>query len=437
MMKLRAWWSRLFLEERPSVSLSLFRIAVAITVGCHMIPSLLELSDNYLPATAFKELNPSFFPLWALRLVQASPAWVVFACVGLFALAWCCFFIGLRAQLSCLVMTASCYYFYALNSLHIGTLSFDILLVTLSLMWVTNYHGDWLSVDSVLRGDPAGYTRLRPFFIQRLLQLQIAWTFWYTALRKITIDGNWLTDNPYYYLMPYPPMGVVRDFPFRPWLAQHPGLCYAIGIGVMIGEFSLPVLLWIRKTRGFGLALGMLFHVLLLVTLHVPTIFFFLFPPQLCLFIDPERIVDWIDHRRALQAKRGRGTLLYDGRCGFCQASVKRLVAMDPFGYLDPVDFHTVPDLARLHPSLTSERCHSRMQLIAPSGRLSEGFFVVRRLSLKLPMLWPLSPWFFLPGSGWIGQRVYDWVARHRYLFHVSRSCKTNQCAVSTDSPNA
>ena len=47
---LQAWWHRAFLAERPSCSLSLFRIAVAVTVGCHMIPSLLELEDNYLPA---------------------------------------------------------------------------------------------------------------------------------------------------------------------------------------------------------------------------------------------------------------------------------------------------------------------------------------------------------------------------------------------------
>src|SRR3990167_6502522 len=99
-MNLRAWWFRLFLEERPSVSLSLFRIAVAITVGCHMIPSLLELQDNYLPATAFTEFNPSLFPMWALQLVQASPAWVVLVFVGIFFLSWSCFLIGLRAQLS-------------------------------------------------------------------------------------------------------------------------------------------------------------------------------------------------------------------------------------------------------------------------------------------------------------------------------------------------
>ena len=433
-MRVREWWYRAFLIERPSLELSFFRIAVAITVGCHMIPTLLHLQDNYL-ATAFKEQNASFFPLWALRLVAQSPDWLVVAFVILFAVSWCGFLIGYKSQLSCILMDLSCYYFYALNALHIGTLSFDILLVTLSLMCATGDHGDWLSVDSFLRGDPLAYKRPRPFFIQRLLQLQIVWTFWYTALSKITIGGNWLTDNPYYYLMHYPPSGAVRNFPFRDVLGQHPALCYAMGIGVLMFEFSIPVLLFIRKTRPIGLASGILFHLLLLATLHVPTIFFFLFPPQLLLFVEPETVVRWIERRRARWAGRGRERLLYDGGCGFCLASVKRLAVLDVFGRVELIDFHSVAALAALHPDLTPQKCHSRMQLVEPSGRLSEGFLAFRRLCLKLPLFFPIVPLLYLPGAGWVGQRAYDGVARRRFLFHSSRLCETNQCGVSQREP--
>ena len=429
MMKLRELWYQLFLVERPSVSLSLFRLAVAVTVGCHMIPSFLQLEDNYL-STAFKETNGSFFPLWALHLVAQSPDWLVRLFVALFLASWACFFLGFKSQVSCLVMTASCYYFYALNSLHIGTLSFDILLVTLSLMWVSGYHGDACSVDSLIRAEPKPYARLRPFFIQRLLQLQIAWTFFYTGLSKVTAGGNWLTDNPYYHLMLYPAEGVVRQFPFRALLAQHPGVCYAIGIGVIACEFALPLLLFIRRTRWIGLAYGITFHWLLLLTLHVPTIFFFLFPPQLLLFVEPERIVEWIETRRARAASKGRAVLLYDGACGFCLGSVKRLAAVDYFGAVEPVDFHTVGDLAQVHPVLTPARCRSRMQLIEPSGRLSEGFLAFRRMALTIPLLWPFVPACYLPGAGWLGQRAYDWIAARRYLFHSTHLCQTNQCGL-------
>lgn len=428
-MKLHEWWYRAFLVERPSVSLSLFRLAVAVTVGCHMIPSFLHLEDNYL-STAFKEQNGSFFPSWALEWVARSPDWLVVAFVWLFAISWSCFLIGLRSQLSAILMGIACYYFYALNMVHIGTLSFDILLVTLSLVYVTGYHGDAFSVDSVLRADPLAYKRARPFFVQRLLQLQIAWTFWYTALGKITAGGNWLTDNPYYYLMNYPAIGVVREFPFRQLLAQHPAWCHAIGLGVVAAEFSLPFFLFIRRLRPIGLVYGMLFHILLLVTLHVPTIFFFLFPPQLLLFVEPERVVGWIEARRAAQLRTPRPILLYDGRCGFCQLSVGRLQALDCFGVIEARDFHAVPELARLHLDLTPQRCQSRLQLIEPRGRLSDGFLAFRRIARRVVLLWPVAPLLYLPGASWAGQRMYDWVARRRHLFHSGTPCQTKQCVV-------
>jgi predicted DCC family thiol-disulfide oxidoreductase YuxK len=422
-------WHRAFLEKRPSLSLGLFRVAVAFTVGCHMIPSFFHMEDNYL-STAFKTKNFSFFPIWILRLVERSPDGVVWTFVLLFYVSLATFALGLFSQASCILMTLSCYYFYALNNYHIGTLSFDILLVTLFLMCVTNAHGDFLSLDSLRRGKDGMHKRLRPYCLQRLLQLQLAWTFWYTALSKISAGGNWLTDNPYYYLMHYPPIGVVRDFPLRAWLGQHPTLCYGFGVALIVFEFTLPLLWFIPRTRLFSIALGIVFQLMLWVTLHVPTIFLFLFPPMMLLFIQPETLVRWIEKRQAVHAARGRAVLLYDGQCGFCLESVKRLRILDLFGWVDPLDFHAQPDLSRLHPSLTPERCHSEMVLLEPNGRLSGGFQAFARLTLRLPSLMWLAPLVHVPGAEWVGTRIYQWVASHRYLLHRNAMCQTNQCAV-------
>ncbi len=428
-MRLAQVWHRAFLERRPSLSLGLFRPAVAFTVGAHMIPSFFHMEDNYL-ATAFKTQNYSFFPLWILRLVGGSPDGVVWAFVVLFHLSLATFALGLWSQGSGILMTLSCYYFYALNNYHIGTLSFDILLVTLFLMCVTGYHGDFLSLDTLRRGRLRAYKRLRPFFLQRLLQLQLAWTFWYTALSKITAGGNWLTDNPYYHLMRYPTIGVVRDFPLRSWLGQHPTLCYQLGVALLAFEFTLPFLWFIPRTRQVGIALGIGFQLMLWVTLQVPTIFLLLFPPMMLLFIRPEALVRWIESRQAANAARGRAVLIYDGQCGFCLASVRRLRILDLFGWVDPVDFHTQPDLPKLHPALTPERCRSEMVLLESNGRLSGAFEAFARLCLRLPMLWWLAPFMHLPGVGWVGRRIYRWVAAHRYLLHRNPACATNQCAV-------
>ena len=203
-------WHNLFLKERSAISLSLFRMAVAFTVGAVVIPSFVHLEQNYFPG-AFKTVNPNFFPIEFINFIQKSPEWLIVTFAWVLCLSCFAMVVGFLSQLSCIIMTLSCYYFYALNAYHVSTLSWDILLVTLFLMCMTPYPGDYFSVDTFRRGKLDAYKRLRPFFIQRLLQLQIGFTFFYTALYKTTVEGNWLHDNPLYYVMNYPPGWCYQD----------------------------------------------------------------------------------------------------------------------------------------------------------------------------------------------------------------------------------
>ena len=153
-------------------------------------------------------------------------------------------------------------------------------------------------------------------------------------------------------------------------------------------------------------------------------------------FIRPETLVRWIEARRAVHAQKGRGVLLYDGRCGFCLWSVKRLRVLDLFGWVDPLDFHAQPDLARLNPALTPERCRSEMVLLEPNGRASGGFEAFARLCARLPLLMWLAPLVRAPGAAWVGTRLYRWVAAHRSFLHRGVICQTNRCAVSPPAPS-
>jgi hypothetical protein len=304
------WWDDFFLRERPSASLGLFRVAVALTVGLHVFPTLLQLRDNYL-STAFREYNPSFFTIGALEWVAGTSDGFVWVMAAVFSLSWSAYLVGFFTWPAGLVMDAACYYFYARNSLHIGTLSWDILLVVVFLMVVTPYPGDSFSIDAWRRGDRPPWRGKRPFFIQRLLQFQLASTYFYTGLHKITGEGNWLIDNPYYYLMHSPPMGVIKDFPLRGLLAQLPQSCWWIGFAVLSIELTMPVWLFWRRSRPYAIAAGFLFHVLLVATMHVPTIFFFLFPPQLLLYVEPERAVSVVGVlQRRIAVRFGIGRLL-------------------------------------------------------------------------------------------------------------------------------
>lgn len=410
-MKLKIW-NTLFLEERPSIGLSFFRIFVAWTVGLHVVPSFFHLDDNYL-STAFKTFNYNFFPAPFIDWVQKSPDALVVFFVWAFIITWFCFLIGLFSQISCILMTACCYYFYALNDFHIGTLSWDILLVTLFLMCLIPYHGDYFSMDALRRGDIDAWRRKRPFFIQRLLQLQVASTFFFTGLYKITGEGNWITGNPIYYLMNCPPQGVTKNFLLKEWMAGHPAFCHTTGLMIVATELSLPFLLFIPKTRRAAIILGLCWHILLILTLDVPAIFLFLFPAQMMLFIHPQKITDWIQAKRRINAQSPRARIIYDGECGFCRASIRVLQVMDLWGKLEYVP---------------GPKGMSEMRLDCPDGKTYAGFFAFRRLAWMLPMLYPAIPVVHFPGSGIMGPLIYRWVAHNRYIFPVFHVCTKEQC---------
>ena len=193
-------------------------------------------------------------------------------------------------------------------------------------------------------------------------------------------------------------------------------------------ELSMVVLLFYPKTRLTAIALGFIFHIVLILTLDVPAIFFFLFPPQLLLFIHPDHIIHWIEQKRMVNGLGRASKLVYDGNCQFCLASVKKLTIMDLFNTLEMVNFHAIEDIKTIHRALTKEIAHSQIHLIEPDGSLYGGFYIFRRVCFTLPMLYPLIPFVYFPGSGLIGPWVYRWIARNRYFFHFNKICRNNAC---------
>jgi len=411
-------WNRLFLIERASISLSLFRIAIALTTIFYVAPTLCHMEDNYF-SHAFRTVDPSFFPLGLIELVQKSPQWVVYLFVWIFAVSSFSFLIGFLSQISCIVMVASAYYFHTLNSFHLGsTLSWDILLVALFLMCLTAYHGDYFSIDCLLKGREEAYKRRRPFFIQRLLQLHVGFMYLYTSLYKFTAEGNWLSDNPLYYVLNYPPAGVTKAFLLRDFMMDKPELCYILGVMIVVIEFlMLPLLVW-RKTRVSAIYLGSLFQFTLLLTLDVPAILFLLFVPLLFLWIDPEHVIAWIEQKRTFNRSAGQLPLIFDGQCGFCRKSLRIIKIMDLYDIVKPIDFRTCDDLSRFHRDLTPELASQRVYFIEPNGVLFGGFHAFRRLCFYLPMAYPLLLIMYFPGMGILGPLVYTWIARSRKLLN-------------------
>ena len=124
----------------------------------------------------------------------------------------------------------------------------------------------------------------------------------------------------------------------------------------------------------------------------------------------------------------GKGVVLYDGDCGFCQQSVRLLKGLDWFRTLH---FQSARDTAHLPASevpLDPGKMLDEMHVLTPDRRTAHaGFAAFRWIAWRLPLTAPLAPLMYLPGVLWAGTRAYRWVARNRFNLVP---CANNACAV-------
>lgn len=116
--------------------------------------------------------------------------------------------------------------------------------------------------------------------------------------------------------------------------------------------------------------------------------------------------------------------VIYDGQCGFCVRALKVCRAFDVRGALRFHDANARQQVHTLFPELLHADFDNAMFAVASDRRVTRGFFAFRRILWESPLMWPLLPLFYVPGTGWIGPKVYAWVARNRGRF----GCVTDVC---------
>ena len=107
--------------------------------------------------------------------------------------------------------------------------------------------------------------------------------------------------------------------------------------------------------------------------------------------------------------------LLYDASCAFCTASSKQALRLVPAGTLELLDVNdaSVQERYRVNP----EAAQREMHLVRSNGRVSKGAHAARDILRLSRWAWPLANFWRIPGFSWVADRVYAWVAVHRYLF--------------------
>jgi|SRR5579863_2294293 len=125
-------------------------------------------------------------------------------------------------------------------------------------------------------------------------------------------------------------------------------------------------------------------------------------------------------------------TVLYDGNCGLCRASVARLRRIDRGGRIELLDLHD-PSVSARFPQVNREEALRLMQAVDPAGNVYSGVDAWARVGLALPgwkfIAWPL----LVPGIHFGATKIYMWVARNRYRWN-RELCADGSCAVHTGS---
>jgi predicted DCC family thiol-disulfide oxidoreductase YuxK len=128
-------------------------------------------------------------------------------------------------------------------------------------------------------------------------------------------------------------------------------------------------------------------------------------------------------------------TVLYDGNCSLCRASVARLRRMDRGSRVAQLNLHD-PEAATRFPQVDREEAMRLMQAVDSRGRVFSGADAWARIGLALPG-WNLIAWLLLvPGVHFIARLVYAWIARNRYRWNRDL-CEDGSCALHTgDQPH-
>ena len=120
-------------------------------------------------------------------------------------------------------------------------------------------------------------------------------------------------------------------------------------------------------------------------------------------------------------------TVLYDGQCEICQASVAWLHTLDKRGLVEcrPIVPEELPQLAS---SLRIDDCLRQLHVVAPDGKILVGWDAVSALARLFRPTWVIGALGQVPPFRWLGRMAYGFVAANRYSLS---KCRGGACRVA------
>jgi predicted DCC family thiol-disulfide oxidoreductase YuxK len=236
----------------------------------------------------------------------------------------------------------------------------------------------------------------------RLVQLQMVILFFFSGVEKIRGDEWWNGDAVW---LAFTTTEFYNDVMLAV-LARQYWLAAVGTYATILIEIAYPFLIWQRRTRPFMLVAAVLLHLSFFFLLGLVYFSFMMIMGHMS-FLRPE----WLARLRAWwDRKIGDMEMIYDGRCGFCVRSMAWLLAFDGLRQIKIRNFRTDPS-----PVVTDAQLEKALYLVLPDGRALPGFEAYRYVVLRVPGLWWMVPFFYVPFlSRLLGHPIYNWIAANR-----------------------
>jgi predicted DCC family thiol-disulfide oxidoreductase YuxK len=236
----------------------------------------------------------------------------------------------------------------------------------------------------------------------RLMQIQMAIIFFYSAVNKIPGDDWWKGDAIWRVF-------IHNDFYNRPLLDLLASQYWLVNLATyltLLIEIAYPFLIWQRRTRPYLLAGAIFLHLQFGTLMGMPYFSFVMVMGHMS-FLRQEwlsRLGQW------WKRKIGDMEMIYDGRCGFCVRSMAWFLAFDGLRQIRIRDFRTNPS-----PVVADALVERALYTVLPDGRALPGFEAYRYVVPRVPGLWWLVPFFYIPVlSRLLGHPIYNWIAANR-----------------------
>lgn len=402
MNKIKLYWNQFFHDQRETISLDIFRILIGVIIFYDFI-SLYPVLETFYglggisPLGALRSQSLGRLNLFLVFPIDAYTLPVLYFSTLLFSIT---LLLGLWSRFSSLMLFILITSFHHRN-IHILN-SGDTLLRLFTFFMIFAPIGRAFSIDRImriLRGTENIALPMVSIFGQRLLQFQFSWVYLCATVFKLKGD-EWLNGTALSTVLKIP------EFQTRfSYLFSHDNdFTRLLTWASILIEGALGTLIWIPSLRLPLIIIGMTFHLCIDQLMYIP-LFEWVMITGLLLFVDNRYYLEFASMIRDKKPAQ----VLYDLDCTFCTRWMRVISSLDLRASL----------LWKGEQNTLTEAVY-----ISPTGEKSGGFFAFRKIVLKLPTLWIFLPLFYFPGSAWVGTRIYQWIADHRYLF-MGTQCDT------------